>query len=251
MLAFRHAGDLGDIIYSMPVARTLANGQQCAFLIEAANYTRQLLTRDKWCGLDELMMRQPYIADVRPYRPGEGVTFNLNDFRARLFNAIKHGIGKDKHLTHWMCEAHGVPHTVLLEQWLTIDDPISAGDVVFVRAGAGRPQHQVYHNPTFPWHQVWKKYHERAVFIGTESEHEIFCATCGEVPHHKTATLLEAARVIAGCKLFVGNQTATHAIAEGLKKNILLEVWREGPNCIVHRPGVTHGWDQYVKLPDV
>ena len=68
---------------------------------------------------------------------------------------------------------------------------------------------------------------------------------------YKTKGLLEAAQVIAGAKLFVGNQTATHAIAEGLKKPIVLEVWREGPNCIVHRPGVVHGWDRNVVLPEL
>lgn len=248
MMLFRHAGDLGDIIYSLPVMKALGGG---AMLIEAAPYTRQRLTRDKWCGIDELLMRQPYVADVRPLNPGEGVTFNLNDFRARLFQALKMGIGKDKHLTWWMCEAHGVPYTCMDEPWITIEDPIRAARVVFVRSGAGRQAHQVYQNPTFPWHKVWAKYGKEAVFVGTDEEYEIFCATCGEVPHQKTATLLEAARVIAGCELFVGNQTATHAIAEGLKKRIILEVWREGANCIVHRPGVTHGWDQGVKLPDL
>lgn len=251
MIAVKHAGDLGDIIYSLPVARALANGQQVAYLIEAAPYTRQMLTRDKWCGIDELLMRQPYISDVRQYNRGEGVTFNMNDFRARLVQSLRANIGKDKHLTHWMCEAHGVPNDVLLTQWLLIADPIEAAPVVFTRAGAGRARQHVYQNPAFPWHTIWKKYHQSAVFVGSDHEHEIFCATCGEVPHYKTKTLLEAARVIAGCKLFIGNQTATHAIAEGLKKNIVLEVWPEGPNCIVHRPGVAHGWDQHVKLPDV
>jgi hypothetical protein len=251
MIAVRHAGDIGDIIYSLPVARALANGVPIAFLIEAANYTRQMMTPDKWCGLDELLMRQPYIADVRPWRQGEPVNFNLNDFRARLFQSLKYGIGKDKHLCHWMCEAHGIPYTCLDGPWLTLEDPIQAARVVFTRAGAGRPAHQVYTNPAFPWHFVWEKYHQEAVFIGTEAEHEMFSATCGKVPHYKTKTLLEAARVIAGAELFVGNQTATHAIAEGMKKRIILEVWREGPNCIVHRPGVVHGWDQYVKLPEL
>lgn len=251
MRAFRHAGDLGDIIYSLPVMRALSNGEPSALLIEAANYTRQCLTRDKWCGLDELLLRQPYIADVRPYNPGEGITFNLNDFRARLFQALKHGIGKDKHLTHWMCEAHGVPYTCMDTPWLSVDDPIAAARVVFSRAGAGRPQHQVYQNPTFPWHFIWAKYGKEAVFIGTDGEYEVFRGSCGDVPHYKTNTLLEAARVIAGAEMFVGNQTATHAIAEAMKKRIILEVWREGPNCIVHRPGVVHGWDQWVKLPDL
>lgn len=250
-MTFKHAGDLGDIIFSLPVMRALCNGQPSTLLIEAVSYTRQFLTPDKWCGIDALLKQQSYISDVRPYIAGEPVHRNLNDFRARLFQSLKVGIGKDKHLTHWMCEAHGVPYSVMEEPWLVVKEPIKAARVVFARAGAGRPQHQVYQNPAFPWHIVWKKYGGEAVFIGTDPEYEIFRVTCGDVPHHKTSGLLEAAQVIAGCELFVGNQTATHAIAEGMKKDILLEVWREGPNVLVFRPGVVHGWDQFVKLPDL
>jgi hypothetical protein len=255
MIAFKHAGDLGDIVYSLPVVKSLCKslGQQAAFLIEAANYTRQMLTPDKWCGINELLMRQPYIADVRPWIKGEPVNFNLNDFRARLFQSLKVGVGKEQHLTHWMCDAHSVNRNCMDEPWLEIGDPIPVAPVIFSRAGAGRPPHQVYQNPSFPWHYVWARYRKEAVFIGTEHEHQIFCATCGEVPHCKTATLLEAARVIAGANLFCGNQTVTHAIAEGLKKKIVLEVWLGGPNCLVFRDGVVHGWDHTVKdkLPEV
>jgi hypothetical protein len=251
MMTFKHAGDLGDIILSLPVLRALCHGAPSDLVIEPVAYTRQKLTPDKWCGLDELLLRQPYISAVRPFTYGEPISFNLNDFRARLFQSLRAGIGKDKHLSHWMCEAHAVPYACMDTPWLTIEDPIKAARVVFVRAGAGRPQHQVYQNPTFPWHLVWKKYGKEAVFVGTEAEYDIFRVTCGDVPHYKTKGLLEAARVIAGADLFVGNQTATHAIAEGLKKNIVLEVWREGPNVIVHRPGVVHGWNQNVELPDL
>lgn len=251
MRTFRHAGDLGDVLYALPVLRALCNGDKGALLIEAANYTRQLLIPDNWCGIDRLLREQPYIGDVRPYSQGTPVSYNLNDFRARLFTAVRHGLGKDKHLTHWVCESHGVPFTCMDAPWLQVEQPIEAAPVVFVRAGAGRQSHQVYQNNAFPWHFVWEKYHKEAVFVGTPTEHEIFCATCGKVPHYKTENLFEAARVIAGCKLFVGNQTSTHAIAEGMKKRIVLEVWKEGPNCLVFRPGVTHGWDQHVQLPDL
>lgn len=248
MLTFRHAGDIGDIIYSMPVMRAFGGG---ALLIEAASYTRQRLTPDKWCGLNELLIRQPYVQDVRPWRPAEPTNYNLNDFRARLFQALKAGYGKEKHLGHWMCEAHGVPIHAMDTQWLTIDDPIEAASVVFARSGAGRNGVNVYHNQRFPWFRVCQKYGKDAVFIGTTEEHDVFCAAFGPIPHYKTPTLLEAARVIAGAKLFVGNQSAPHAIAEGLKKNILLEVWPEGPNCCIHRPGVTHGWDSNVTLQEL
>lgn len=252
MRTFRHAGDLGDIVYSMPVMRALCGDEPGALLIEATHYTRQPLTPDKWCGLDQLLLRQPYVAEVRPWIKGEPVTYNLNDFRARMFPAVRMGIGRDKHLTHWMCDVHGVNYNCMNQAWLTVEDPISAARVVFSRAGAGRPSHQVYQNELFPWYIAAEKYRKDAVFVGGGLEHQVFEAAFGPVPHYKTATLLEAARVIAGCELFVGNQTATHAIAEGMKKRIVLEVWMGGPNCLVHdKPRVTHGKDPYVQLPDL
>lgn len=251
MMAFRHAGDLGDLVLYLPVLRALTRNDKAAVLIEAAPYTRQLLIPQNWCGIDVLLRQQPYIGDVRPYRQGEGVTYNGNDFRSRLFHALRGGHGKDKHLTYWMCDAHGVNYNCMDEPWLRVDEPIKAARVVFSRAGAGRPAHQVYHNNQFPWHYVWEKYGKEAVFIGTEAEHEVFSGTCGKVPHYKTKDLAEAARVIAGCELFVGNQSCPHAIASGMKKRIILEVWKEGPNVIDNRPGVTNGWDQYLKLPDL
>jgi hypothetical protein len=220
-------------------------------LIEAAGYTRQKLTPDRWCGIDELLLRQPYIEGVRPYQHGERVSLNLNDFRAKMLFFMRAGIGKNKHLTHWMCETHGIPVSCMDQPWITITDPSKIAPVVFSRAGAGRPAHAVYQNPTFPWGCAWQKYHKNAVFIGTVEEHAHFEQACGKTPHYVTKNLLEAAQVIAGAELFVGNQTATHAIAEGLKKRIVLEVWREGPNCLVYRDGVIHGWDQFLKLPEL
>jgi len=231
--------------------RHICGGEPGALLIEAAHYTRQQLTRDKWCGLDTLLLQQPYVADVREYRKGEAISVNLNDFRAPLMSAGRRGaLGaqpwKEKHLTHWMCDIHTVPQDVLLTQWLTVE-PNKVAQVVFSRAGAGRPAHQVYQNSEFPWHRMWDAYHKDAVFIGSDEEHFAFSRICGHVPHYKTATLLDAARVIAGARVFVGNQTCTHAIAEALKVNIILEVWRAGPNCLVFRDGVRHGWNHEVE----
>lgn len=246
-LSYRHAGDLGDIIYSLPVVRAFGGG---TFHIEAADYTRRKLTPDAWCGIDLLLKAQDYIVDVVPWAKGTFCNYNLNDFRARLFHSIRKGQGKDKHLGYWMCDAHGVPYSAMDTAWLKVE-PVRAARVVIARAGAGRSIHHVYHNHRFPWHRVWKRYRKEAVFIGTQDEHQVFCATCGEIPHHPTADLFEAARVIAGADLFIGNQSAPNAIAEGLKKNILLEVWPEGPNAGIRRPGVTLGWDENVPIPEI
>jgi hypothetical protein len=247
MLTYRHAGDAGDIIASLPVVRHFGRGD---FLIEASTYTRQALTPDKWCGLDLLLKQQPYINDVREWRR-EMVTINLNDFRARLFKAIRVGQSKDKSLVDWCLEAHGLPLNLKDTAWLTVDQPVKAAKVVFNRTGPGREPHHVYHNLMFPWHRVWQKYHENAVFIGTSLEHASFCAQIGPVPHQPTSNLLEAARVIAGADLFVGNQSCCFWIAEAMKKKLVLEVWPQGPNSNVFRDGATQGFDQNVWLPEI
>jgi hypothetical protein len=218
--------------------------------LEAAQYTRVILTPDKWCGLDLILREQPYISDVLQWR-GERVDHNLNDFRSKLFRALRVNQHKDKSIVDWQLEQYGLPLTTKDSAWLTIKEPIRAARVVFNRTGSGRPKHNIYHNPRFPWHYVWEKYHKDAVFVGTEDEHVMFCATCGRVPHYHTANLHEAARVIAGADLFVGNQSCAFWIAEGLKKRLVLEVWLEGPNATVVRDGATQGWDEFVKLPDL
>lgn len=254
MNTFTHAGDIGDIISSLPVIRYFGGG---ILYIQAAPFTRTFLTPDKWCGLDLLLKKQPYIIDVLPWISGKP-TVNLNDFRAHLFKALrKNQMSRNpddpnlrKSLVDWHLEAHGVPLTEKDGAWLQVEpDPVAP--VVINRTGPGRASHHVYHNPSFPWHRVWKKYRDRAVFIGTPQEHAVFCAVCGDIAHWPTADLLGAARVIAGSSLFIGNQSACLWIAEGLKKNYVLEVWPSGPNSLVHRPGAIHGWNEKVELPDV
>lgn len=247
MNTFRHAGDRGDVLAAMPAIRALGGG---IVLLEAATYTREMLTPENWKGLDKILKDQPYIHDVQEWRRTP-VTFNLNDFRNRLFKAIRMNQCKDKSLVDWQLEQFGIPLNAKDQAWITIKEPIKAAKVVFNRTGAVRNPMHVYHNPRFPWHYVWDKYKDNAVFVGTADEYTVFCATCGKVPHVPTADLYEAARVIAGCDLFVGNQSACFWIAEGMKKNLVLEVWPAGPNSNVFREGAVQGYDENTKLPNL
>lgn len=247
MNTFRHAGDRGDVIAALPAIRYLGGG---VIYLEAANYTRERLTPDRWCGLDLLLKEQPYITEVLEWRGQGTVSYNLNDFRVRLFKSVRIGTHREKSLVDWQLEQYHLPLNAKDDAWLTIKEPIKAARVVFNRAGSGRAKQHVYQNTRFPWHHVWEKYHKEAVFVGTPEEHRIFCATCGKVPHCFTSDLHQAARVIAGADLFVGNQSACFWIAEGLKKRLVLEVWPDGPNATIIRDGATQGWDENVTLPD-
>lgn len=246
MNTYRHSGDRGDILAGLPTIRALGGG---VLHIEASTYTREMLTPDKWCGLDTLIKQQPYISDVQEWKRTQ-TAFNLNDWRVRHGRAMRSGQLKDRPLTDWQLDQYGLPFTERDTAWLTVE-PRKEARVIFNRTGAGRSRHHTYHNQRFPWHLVWEKYRKDAAFVGTADEYVVFCATCGKVPHISTKDLNQAAQVIAGCELFVGNQSACFWLSAGLMKPTVLEVWPEGPNCLLFRSNMTHGWDENVVLPDI
>lgn len=250
MNTYRHAGDLGDILAGLPVIRFWGGG---VLMIEAATYTRQRLTPDKWCGLDLLLKQQPYIADVVEWQ-GQRCTMTMNDFRAHMGRALRsrdpNNPARAKSLVDWQLEAHQVPYSEKDKPWIAVE-PKKVAPVVINRTGAGRASHHCYHNPMFPWHKVWQKYKDKAVFVGLPEEYDLFCAVNGHIPHYPTKDLLEAAQVIAGAELFIGNQSACAWICHAMRKPIVLEAWPSGPNVCIDRPGAIYGWDQNVHLPDV
>jgi hypothetical protein len=87
--------------------------------------------------------------------------------------------------------------------------------------------------------------------VGSPGEHADFIERFGDVPYHPTANLLELASVIAGSRIFVGNQSSPYAISEGLKVRSVLEGWFVRPDCCYYREGCVYGWDEYVKLPEL
>ena len=90
-----------------------------------------------------------------------------------------------------------------------------------------------------------------AMFVGFPEEHEAFVKEFGPIGLVRTRTLLDLAQVIAGCQIFVGNQSTPFALAEGLKKTVIQEVYLTDPNCIFERPGAQFVRDGEVNLPEV
>jgi len=77
-----------------------------------------------------------------------------------------------------------------------------------------------------------------AVFLGLPNEHDIFQReSTWEIPYVPTDNFLQAAEIMAAAKLYIGNQTAMHAIADGLGLSILREAPMLGwlDNCNFRR----------------
>ena len=219
---FLHSGNVGDLIYSLPTVRALGGGE----LLLRTGIHRQ------WGAvfppalaelLIPLLLEQPYVHGVRVH-DGQAPDFRLDRFRG--FEAAAANL-VTAHL-----DAFGLPAAEADRAWLQVSTPIKVEGrpVVFSRT----PR---YRNAAFDWHGVMDELGERALFVGLESEHAEFVAEFGQVPFRPTHDFLELAHVIAGAELFVGNQSAPTAIAEGLKVETMLEVCPTANNCLFDRDG--------------
>jgi hypothetical protein len=231
---FKHSGDMGDIIYALPVIRAMGGG---VLYMDPEGGLKSPLV--KWVGRDRtklsaatiesampLLRLQPYLEDVRMWE-GQSVEFDLDLFRQNIrFNNLS-----DSHLA-----AFNLPLTERDMAWLIVDTPTPVPDRPLVLARNLR-----YHGNDAFWEAFLPQIKNRAIFVGSPLEHQSLVAAFGhEIEYHPTATILDLARVLAGCQQFIGNEGLPRAIAEGLKLNVINEYGRLYPNTIFRRPGAQY-----------
>lgn len=241
---FYHSGDLGDVIYSLITVRELGGGE---FLLgpdnQTAMATREKMSPQRADAIIPLLESQAYIhsAEFSEYMP-HSVRYDLNQMRT-LIRSGRIDRKPGYNLARAYLAAFGLALENDKKPWLTID-PVHVAPVVFARS----PR---YRDPKFRWDRVVEKYKGSSVFIGSNDEHSDFVKLFGRVPHHKTKNLLDVARVISGAKLFVGNQSCPYSIAEGLKKDSILETYPAGSNTIFDRDGVIRAVSEQTVLPEI
>lgn len=232
---FHHAGDLGDVIYALPTVRGLGGG---TLLLHPMGFTRQPMNRESVELLRPLLEAQPYVDGISFSRTPAG--FDLNGWRSRPQPP-------DRTLADFSLEYAGLPRTERDKPWLQVGDPLAMQPVILHRSAQ-------YRGENFPWKRIVEKYGTRAIFVGLEAEHAEFRDSFGSVAYYPTKNLLELARVIAGAKLFIGNQSCPYAISVGLGNAfaILEQDHREGwRNCNFARPNAIYANGQPFELPEI
>jgi hypothetical protein len=222
---FSHSGDLGDMIYALATIKACGGGH---LRLTPANFVHTPWTESSVALVKSFLMIQPYIMSVFYYdRPkGRNLDAWRNDTRER--NII------DKCLAS---QRLPVPHS---KPWLIVDREDHVADVVMHRNERYNAHPQMFR-------KAMAAYPDK-VFVGTVKEHARFVREFGPIRHHPTPDILDLARVIAGCKLFVGGQSAPMAIALGLGVRTLQEVYERDPNCRIVRP-LAYYWDRDRDLP--
>lgn len=210
---FKHSGARGDLIYGLPTIKCLGGGTLCLNLT-ADHYLGRPITFTDFLSFRELLVEQPYIKDVVVWN-GDDVTYDIDEFREYETETIL--------LSQWQLETFGQTFD-LSQPWLTVE-PMYLADIVVNRS----PR---YHGP-FEWSQL-RDWQHAAVFLGFEEEYAAFVheTGLGEVKRQHVGSVLEATRIIAGAKLFVGNQSFCYSLAEALKVPRVQEVCMYAPNCL-------------------
>jgi len=231
---FKHSGDLGDIIFSLPVIKAMGKGilyldpkgGEEEPLVTWGNglFTSTKMSEERIESIKELLEYQDYIEEVRLWA-GEEVDYNLDMFRMH----IRYNNLTDSHLA-----AFGIEFSHRDDPWLTVPAAIIDDvekDVCFARSCR-------YHGNYSFWETLDRDVVKKGFFLGFKEEYEQFKYTyphMSEVPLREVQNLLEMAQVISGCDIFMGNQGLPHAIAEALKKPMLNEVYRPYPAAVFHR----------------
>jgi len=239
MNTFKHSGDIGDTILCLPTIRALGGG---ILYLSELDRTRVRMNDAVFNSLAPLLRAQPYIKAVERYS-GQSVKYDLDEFRD--FWAANRRWGRG--IASYCLGMYGLPDSEANTPWITV--PATSKHV-------GRPvvvhRSLRYRNPHFPWDRIVETYGKRMLLIGVKEEWDDWFKEFGEgFTTIETANLLEVAMIIAGCQLFIGNQSAPCAIAEGLKHHMIQATDPFDPTSVFKRRNAQYIAGRYVVLPTV
>lgn len=236
-LSFLHPGTFGDTLYAMSVVKLLGGGDVYiklngmnevawnAFGAVNAGVHNGRYTRSDLDFLFPLLKHQSYIRKLDVWR-NETVDFDLGTH----YKFTTGPNGWQGNQTECYALACGLninqyKKQLLLEPWLDPVDPIKVPGKTIVINRTTR-----YLQGRDPQDTSWADWiadglNDMAIFVGTPEEHKLFNHQFkASVPYYPVADMLEMARVIQGCEMFIGNQSMPLAIAIGLGKTF----WCEG-----------------------
>lgn len=229
---FSHSGHTGDVVYAMPAMFALAKGRKINLYLRlnqpALAFTKKMrhpngnvmLTQKSVQLFNPLMSAQPGIHHFGALGD-ETVHYDLSKFMSFPIDFRMSSI------TRYFLLAFGVSYD-LHQPWLHVNPDTSVNDAV-VLARSSR-----YRTPGIDYRILQDL--PRVVFVGLPDEYEDMRTQVPNMEYRPVSDFLELAQVIAGSRLFIGNQSFPFALAEALKAKRMLEVFYQIPNVIAEGP---------------
>lgn len=189
-----------------------------------------------------LLESQPWIESVDFVETLPKKCICLNDFRRTWFSNRR----RSSNLFQAYAEqfnTNPLPEDVA---WLSVQ-PVVIPDRPVVISRSSR-----YRNPRFPWAEVALKYRHRIAFVGLESEFFEWRLHFGNwAIFYPVSDALDLARVIAGSKLFIGNQSFPMSLALATNTRLIQEVGHPNADCRFHRQTALYYESGKIMLPDI
>jgi hypothetical protein len=224
--SFKHSGDLGDLIYSLPVMRYFGGGELVLnpFGLPSKKYDGSDSGFDNKIIelLRPLLEKQEYISKLSVWNK-QRVDLDIDYFRT-----IE--IQKDN-LCEKILETFKVPFSESEKPWITCEKKQLA-PVVISRSMRYRNDRLIYNH--------FLQDFDDCVFIGLEDEHQDFEDRFGKIRFHKVSNFLEFAEIINGSEVFIGNQSFGMSLAVGLGKPFLQEYYPIYHDCIFDRKNANY-----------
>lgn len=228
-LNINHSGNAGDVIYALPTLKRifeitgtpinlyLKTGKPLVLSGYMSHPLGTVMLNQKMVDmLAALINEQSYIARCEVYN-NQKIHIDLDFFRSRLFSLDNSNIAR------WCSYITGVTPQ-LWKPWVSVKaDKSYAGSVVIARS-------ERYRNSEINY--SFLSQYSNLIFIGVESEYEDIRKAIPNIQWVKVDDFLKLAQIIAGCKLFIGNQSFPFSVAEALKVPRILEVYYHTANVI-------------------
>jgi hypothetical protein len=224
-----HSGNAGDVIYALPTLKKLheltrmpvnlyLRLNQPLVISGYLNHPMgTVMLNEKMVSLlKPLIIEQDYINFCEAYSD-QKIHLTLDIVRSKTISLDQGNIAR------WYSYFTGVTPE-LWKPWLTVK-PNTAYAQTIVLARSER-----YRNASIDY--SFLKQYDNLVFIGVKSEFEDMQKSIPNLKWVQVNDFLELAGIIAGCKLFIGNQSFPFSIAEGLKVPRILEVFYKVANVI-------------------
>ncbi len=224
---FKHSGNCGDIIYAVPVMQAIAKGRPIHLHL---NIDQKVSYGKSPHPLGNVMLNKkmadmlsPLLLSQRNFKTcdiwaGQKIDIDLDYIRKYPFLLNRGNIAR------WYFLVFGEFYE-LDKPWLDITPDHSVNNAIVVARS------QRYHAPGIQY-DFLKKYGE-IYFIGVEKEFEEMQKAVPHIKYKPVNDFLEMAKLVAGSKLFIGNQSFPYSLAEATKVNRLLEWYFQTPNVIV------------------
>jgi len=210
-----HAGDMGDLIYGLCVLRRVKKANLQVVLYPSSCGPREPMTIQRAESIERLLLSQDFIHGVTWCNEPKGV--DLEPFRQCW--------DRSHTIIEAYCRFFGLAYApeIAWEPWLKVK-PRIGGKTVIARTDR-------YHGKSFPWREILQRF-PSPQFVGTPDEYTAFVEEFGSnVSYERTRDLFDAAQIIAGADVFIGNQSAPLALAIGLGVPHIVECCPEQNDC--------------------